>query len=458
LWAFQRSKLDCNNPRTALVLGKSRVQLGFSLAAFKERYPGWSIIQLAIADGSASTAILHDIAFNTRFKGVVFCSVESRCFRGSSRYAQQDYVDYYYKKANLNDALNCRISTFLQKRLVVMNPYLGFKDAVKHLVINGEFSKPQFITMDEYRNYYGDFTKKPAYRKNLEIIKVERREARKIKKIPKGRKPFKNHFYQVGLNADPEHRWFWEAMEVVDMAEQITGRGGSVVFIHFPMGPGFWRGRQAEYPKDRFWDRLDINTSIEMIHFLDVETLQAFKCPDQSHLDFRDAPLFTRTLLEEMEHRGILPHQDTPVTGKISRAKARKIISLVKEPVTENKKLDRGFRLVKAYTGSTYELIKLNFLIKRQTGPVHPADYSVRLLLIDSKKDIHWEQSSILIKKGTPLKHGEFLLFSMVIPESIFKAALPAGIKKVKIRFTAGKRIIARMAVPIGRLVASAVR
>jgi hypothetical protein len=49
-----------------------------------------------------------------------------------------------------------------------------------------------------------------------------------------------------------------------------------------------------------FWDRLKKNSPVEMIHFTDVKSLNRYHCPDGAHLDFRDAPGFTKSLIHEL--------------------------------------------------------------------------------------------------------------------------------------------------------------
>jgi hypothetical protein len=42
-----------------------------------------------------------------------------------------------------------------------------------------------------------------------------------------------------------------------------------------------------------------------MLHFRDVPAMVRLPLPDTSHLDRRDAPAFTRALLDELGRRGL---------------------------------------------------------------------------------------------------------------------------------------------------------
>jgi hypothetical protein len=323
LWSYHRNKLDCNSPKTVILIGKSRIQLGFSLQMFKKLYPSYKIIQLAIANGTSPVAVLNDIAANTTFKGILICSMESKDFLKSRWSLQQNYVDYYYRNFSVNSELNRHITTFLQKNLVIMHSYLGFKESIKHMTINGGLPKPSHISMDENRRYYGDFSRRIAYLNNQNIMHLERKKKKKIKKITKDsfvkkadefkirRSLVPRSTYtsrsQLGIKQSKKAKlWLEHAMAIVYMGEKIISRGGKVVFVHYPITGKRWKNREKTFPKDRYWDRLSAISNIEMIHFKNILEFQRFSCPDNSHLDYRDVPLFTQLLLNQLIHRGII--------------------------------------------------------------------------------------------------------------------------------------------------------
>jgi hypothetical protein len=66
-----------------------------------------------------------------------------------------------------------------------------------------------------------------------------------------------------------------------------------------------WEADERMFPKALFWDQLAARTHAMAIHFKDYPTLASFPCPDTSHLDKRDAPAFTRGLLEILRQRGV---------------------------------------------------------------------------------------------------------------------------------------------------------
>jgi hypothetical protein len=75
------------------------------------------------------------------------------------------------------------------------------------------------------------------------------------------------------------------------------------VFLRAPSTGERWRLEERFHPKKN-WDLFAASTSAICIHFRDVSGIADLKCPDESHLDFRDSPVFTRAVLIELKARG----------------------------------------------------------------------------------------------------------------------------------------------------------
>ncbi len=297
LWAIERSKINFKNPKTVLLLGKSHIQVGFSIDTFNTICPDYQIFQLAIAAGASPVAVLNDLAVNTDFNGIIICEMSTEDFFKKNWGTQQEYIEYLYKNYNLNAQINRQISTFFQEKLVIMNPNLNLYNILENLVINHAFPTPQHVIMDSRRDYYADFTKYNRNKKNDRLAIFNFLES-------KYRKQFdaKNNFSISTYNKPwvvplkVEDQWLYEAEAVVSLAKRINDRGGKVVFVHFPIS----KQMAAEYPKNLFWDRLKKDSSVEMIHFFDKKSLNQYYCPDGAHLDFRDTPGFTKSLINEL--------------------------------------------------------------------------------------------------------------------------------------------------------------
>ncbi len=71
-----------------------------------------------------------------------------------------------------------------------------------------------------------------------------------------------------------------------------------MIFIRFPSTGMVRQLENQTWPREKYWDNLVANTRAGAIHFEDYPSLSEFDCPDGSHLDMRDAKIFTRSLAE----------------------------------------------------------------------------------------------------------------------------------------------------------------
>ncbi|MEO6392087.1 MAG: hypothetical protein ABIP75_09570, partial [Pyrinomonadaceae bacterium] len=72
-WAQERAKVYSGGTRSVVLLGSSRMQLGFDTRVFAEK-TGIQPIQLAI-DNDAGVDVLRDLAEDPKFHGTVICDL-----------------------------------------------------------------------------------------------------------------------------------------------------------------------------------------------------------------------------------------------------------------------------------------------------------------------------------------------------------------------------------------------
>jgi len=303
LWAIERDKVCHSNSKIVLLLGKSVIQLGFSLETFTSMCPDYQIYQLAISEGSSPVAVLYDLAVNTDYQGIIICEISTEDFLKERWDGQRAYVDYYYNSFNLNEKINRQISTFFQEKFVIMNPNLNAYNLIDNLIINGMLPTPQHVIVDSNRNYYGDFTKFKKNIKNFQLAINKIIESIEMKRFSPKISPMAASYKPPAKNVSFVDKWLFEAKAVLNLAQMINDRGGAVVFVNYP---GALKPIDEIRLKQSFWDRLENNTSVQMIHYNDVKSLSQYKCPDGAHLDFRDVPDFTKALINEIIDRNII--------------------------------------------------------------------------------------------------------------------------------------------------------
>jgi hypothetical protein len=83
-------------------------------------------------------------------------------------------------------------------------------------------------------------------------------------------------------------------------AAALRARGGKAYFVVLPKSGHIKAMDDQRYPRALFWDRFAALSQAPALHFEDVAGLRELKCPDGSHLDYRDRARFTAALVEAL--------------------------------------------------------------------------------------------------------------------------------------------------------------
>ena len=290
LWSYHRDRVYEKNGKTVVLLGASRMQLGFATAVFGERFPDYSITQLAV-NGSLWLPTLRDLANDRRFNGIVICStVAHQLARQSDDHnlIQQQYIDYYHSEWTLSRKIDTGISAWLQSRLIVMQPRYAPQTILSRLRRTGKLQRPFYVITNSDRSRSADYS----------MLDADERRSYRMSRIREAAK--------AGEDPIKPDAWLAKAMETEDLVQRIHSRGGKVVLVRFPTTGEHLALSEQGYPKKLYWDQFARNTEAVVIHFMDVPTLANFDCPDTSHLNYRDALLFTGNLLDELVRLEVL--------------------------------------------------------------------------------------------------------------------------------------------------------
>lgn len=276
LWALERRRVDQANPHVLAILGASRIQVGFSLETFRERYPGIAPIQLAV-DGSSPVAALRDLAEDEDFQGLVICSLICEWMEPDFWDTQSEYVSRN-KSISLDSQLDRRISAYLQSRLSVLHPELNFRRVAYALLQSGGLPEEYYIRTYPERRREADYT----------LVDVEAR----LRARSKGA--------QQHQPSDPAE-WLSNAREVADLALRITARDGRIAFVRLPSSGPTREADHRAYPRDLYWDRFASIAEVPVLHYEDIDGYEEIPLPDYSHVDRRDAVQYTNLLLDALE-------------------------------------------------------------------------------------------------------------------------------------------------------------
>ena len=291
LWSIQREKIDKAKDTSDMVvlLGDSRMQLGFSSDAFKEMYPERELVRLAVK-GGGQVASLIDIAENTDFKGTVIIGIFIPMLRPNLTRNQQAYVDYYHQNWGLDEKLDRIVKSFLEQHLLSMNPLYRVK-AMTATYKKDEPLRDFYLKIAPDRDHSADYARQ--YTGGMAEMHAKRQDRMERMSERPHRK-------------DEQMSWIKGAMEVETYVRKIVGRGGKVVFVRFPTGQAFYKAANGRiFPRELFWDVYANRSQARFVHFMDYPELN-FDSPDGSHLDVSDKKAFTENLLHILKQKDVL--------------------------------------------------------------------------------------------------------------------------------------------------------
>lgn len=103
---------------------------------------------------------------------------------------------------------------------------------------------------------------------------------------------------------------------------RIQARGGKVVFIRMPVTGPLADIEEKLAPRAATWDRLVRENAVPAIHFAEHAELNAFVCPEWSHLSAEDSVEFTRRLVPHLQRALRAPPQTGTIAGVLAAAAA----------------------------------------------------------------------------------------------------------------------------------------
>ncbi|MCG8405832.1 MAG: hypothetical protein MI923_11605 [Phycisphaerales bacterium] len=287
-WAFYRSKVSDNQREHVVLVGSSRIQLGFSTDTFREKFPRHQLTQLAI-DSRFPIAVLRDLANDEQFRGIAICSMTALGFLRQNWEDQQDYVEFFHHDYMFHHAWDGIVGSRLKAQLVVLSPKVRIDRVLRAVLTQSPLPEPSYLVTRADRSRLADYSM-------MNDIESHRR-----RRVDNHKKWLDNH---QRLTAQD---WMKDVAKIEELVQRIHRRGGQVVFVRFPTADEHWIVDEATYPKADYWDRMAAYTSARTIHFADIPALSRFELPDTSHLDQKDAPEFTLALLNQLRRHQVVP-------------------------------------------------------------------------------------------------------------------------------------------------------
>lgn len=285
LWAYERSRVYRGGTETLVVTGFSRIRTNFATRTFRDHYPDYDVVQLAV-NGKHPIAALRDLALDEDFTGVVLCSVLEISFLPWVADAQRAQVDHFHRTqpiVRLERALLAR----LEERWAILNERLRLIPMAESLATEGQLPKFGRSAILADRSVERALSLEDRAKMQRQILRNERR------------------IYRVMTPPKPKN-WLRLVSRVEPLVERIRARGGEVVFLRVPVAPALYAVDDHFFPKEKYWDRMTEATTAVVLHFEDMPGMADLDFPDLSHLNYSEAPRFTLALADELVRRGVL--------------------------------------------------------------------------------------------------------------------------------------------------------
>lgn len=280
-WARERRKVDRIEGSDAIV-GSSRLLFDTDLGLWREM-AGRAPLQLAMP-GTNARAIIADLAKDPKFKGLMVVGVDPLIFFGRDGRGPE-LIKYYH-----DEPLFKRSGLWLYERLGTVFAYLDhvarpmswvYRIDVPQRTKRGPFNSPWKLSTasNDRQTFLWD---------RIESDPELRAKASAVWLVPPRRPP--PTLAEVGKGID----------EVARNVALIRSRGGEVVFVRSPSDGGLLEAEEKLYPRAKTWDRLIARSGSIGVHYADDPIMRNLHTIELSHLDRRDAAIFTRALVEKL--------------------------------------------------------------------------------------------------------------------------------------------------------------
>jgi hypothetical protein len=315
LWSETRAKVK---PDSLVLLGTSRMLFDIDLDALEQGL-GQRPTQLAIV-GSSPYPILADLAADETFHGTVLLDIVPAMFLappGSPPYAASEKAlrrsrDWNHAQRwshQLGLQLESRVAFLKQEDLTLAKllEKLPIPDRANAMV--GPKMPPYFYTLDHDRRARM-FSEAAIVGSPLQKRVAEGWLPLFTMPPPPTFIPLPQFQQMMGQAMEARFR------DTAKHVAAIQARGGKVVFLRLPVTGPLVEREEKLAPRAVTWDRLLRENNVPAIHFADHADLNAFNCPEWSHLSAEDSVEFTHRLVPHLQ----AALQSRPVIGTIAAA------------------------------------------------------------------------------------------------------------------------------------------
>src|SRR5687767_1344243 len=298
LWAETRATVK---PDSLVLLGTSRMLFDIDLDVL-EKGLGQRPTQLAIV-GSSPFPILADLAADQAFRGTVLLDIVPAMYLApagppveASQKALRRYHTWNHAQRwshRLGVQLESRVAFLKQEDLTLAKLLEKLPIPNRANAMIGPAFPPYFYTLDRDR--------RASMFSEAAIVGTPLQQQVANGWLPLFTMPPPPTFiplpqFQQMMGQAMETRFRETAKHIAT----IQARGGKVVFLRLPVTGPLVEREEKLAPRAATWDRLLRENNVPAIHFAEHAELNAFDCPEWSHLSAEDSVEFTRRLVPHL--------------------------------------------------------------------------------------------------------------------------------------------------------------
>jgi hypothetical protein len=303
-WVVQRERASRLGDHALVLVGASRVLLDVDLDVLR-RASGLEPVQLAI-DGSSFVPVLEDLADDPSITGTVLIGYQDNVIASTDgESAAAGFVAAWHRRERAH-----RIPTFASTESALTDwvhaKLRSYADGARPITsvssrIIAPNPTPQYLLTRPDRSWLADYSKVEMPR--FYYGRVQRTLGETIPARPG----------MTWADLDDEIRRRIETMPTADaslvdtrsrhvaaLVRKIEARGGHVEIAAFPTDALVREIDAKRYPRKLFFDQFVAIVGAKAISPADAPALAAFKCPDGSHIDYRDRAAFTAALSDAL--------------------------------------------------------------------------------------------------------------------------------------------------------------
>jgi hypothetical protein len=293
LWADKRAKaVKFAADKATVFIGSSRIKYDLDIATWR-KLTGGEPVQLAM-EGNSPLPVLDDLANDEKFNGKLVVDVTEGLFFSSNPGNLSDPAKNisFYKKQTLSEKLSFRLNQGLESQFLFLDRDNYSINAF--LEQHKPSSRPGVFIMPLFPKEFG----RNSFDRQRIMMDQFMADTNLQNMVTGNWKFFASISKEQPANGEKLDSFFTAVKKSCD---KIKARGGQVVFVRTPSSGPYWMVEQKGFPREKYWDKLLSVTECPGVHFIDYPAIDHFVCPEWSHLNPKDAVLFTENFINILE-------------------------------------------------------------------------------------------------------------------------------------------------------------